>query len=63
MASGKKKEINMIYWRNLFVPIVISLLILITIIIFVNINVGLPNPYVSPKGMFTGGWRSFTGIK
>jgi hypothetical protein len=63
MTSGKKKEINMIYWRNLFVPIVISLLILIAIVIFVNINVGLPNPLLSPKGVFKGGWRAFTGIK
>ena len=62
MASNKK-EIKMTYWRNLFVPIVVSLLILISIVIFVNINVGIPNPLVSPKGMFKGGWRAFTGIK
>lgn len=63
MTSGKKKEINMIYWRNLFVPIVISLLVLISIVVFVNINVGLPNPLLSPKGVFKGGRFAFTGIK
>lgn len=53
----------MIYWRNLFVPIVISLLVLISIVVFVNINVGLPNPLLSPKGIFKGGRFAFTGIK
>ena len=56
MASPKKnkKEINMIYWRNFFVPIVISLLVLLSILVLVNINVGSPNPLVSPK-VFGGG--------
>jgi hypothetical protein len=45
----EKREINMIYWRNFFVPIVISLLFIVTIVIFVNINVGIPNPILAAK--------------
>jgi len=55
--TSEKREINLIYWRNFFVPIVISLLFIISIVIFVNVNVGLPNPVLLVKK--TGGWRRF----
>lgn len=42
-----QKEINMIYWRGLFVPIVVSLLVIATIIVFVTTNVGEPHKLFS----------------
>jgi len=45
-SSDKLKEVNIIYWRGLFVPIVISLLVLATIVVFISTNVGEPHSLV-----------------
>ena len=54
---GEKKEINMIYWRNLFVPIVLSMLLIIAIGVFVGTNVGEPHKILSfnPPSILTKG--------
>lgn len=41
------KELNIVYWRGLFIPIVISILILLTILVFVTTNVGEPHKMFS----------------
>lgn len=37
----------MIYWRGLFVPIIVSLLVLATIVVFVTTNIGEPHKMFS----------------
>jgi hypothetical protein len=44
---SEKKELNVIYWRGLFIPIVISILVLLTILVFVTTNVGEPHKLFS----------------
>ena len=42
-----QKELNIIYWRGLFIPIVISILVLLTILVFVTSNIGEPHKMFS----------------
>lgn len=42
----KKRELNTTYWYGLFVPIVISVLIMATLLVFVTVKVGEPHSLV-----------------
>jgi hypothetical protein len=45
-SSDNLKEVNTVYWRGLFVPIVVSLLVLATIVVFITTNVGQPHSII-----------------
>jgi hypothetical protein len=47
MENSKKNEINAIYWRGIFVPVVITLLIFATMFVFVFTNVGKPHDLIN----------------
>ena len=40
----KPRELNTTYWYGLFVPIVVSLMIVATLAVCVAVNVGEPHP-------------------
>ena len=43
---AKKRELNTTYWYGLFVPIVITVLIIATLLVFVTVKVGEPHSLV-----------------
>lgn len=42
----EQRELNTIYWRGLFVPIVISMLVIAALLVFVTTGVGEPHTLV-----------------
>jgi hypothetical protein len=48
-------ELNTVYWRNLFVPLVISTLAIATVIVMTTVNPGEPHRLLS-KGLMKGGY-------
>jgi len=51
--APKKKLVNTTYWYGLFVPIVISILVIASLLVFVSINVAEPHDLL--KGIKFGG--------
>ena len=42
-----KKELNSTYWRLLFVPVVLTILLFITLFVFLFTHVGLPHSLIN----------------
>jgi hypothetical protein len=49
----EERKVNTTYWYGLFVPIVISILVIATFVVIVSTNVG--EPHASVKGIKFGG--------
>ena len=45
--NSNDKDISIIYWKNLFVPVIITLLIFITMFVFITTKVGQPHPLIN----------------
>lgn len=45
--SNQKKELSIVYWRNFFVPVVITLLIFISMFVFITTKIGLPHAIIN----------------
>ncbi len=52
MSDSGETEIQLTYWKGVFVPVVISILILSAFAVFLAVNPGKPHPLVAP---WTGG--------
>jgi hypothetical protein len=44
-------EINTVYWRNLFVPLVISSLAIATVLVMTTVNPGEPHKLLTKSAM------------
>ena len=62
MASKDElKEVNIVYWRSLFVPIVVSLLIMAAIVVFITTSVGEPHGLLKRGGVSVRGLNTNIG--
>jgi hypothetical protein len=56
-----RKEISIIYWQGVFVPVVVSVLVLTSIAVLLTTNVGEPHALLKRKmfgGVLPKGFRS-----
>jgi|UniRef100_A0A6C0L039 hypothetical protein len=51
--SNDDKELNIVYWRGVFVPVVVSILVLTSMAVLITSNVGQPHDLIK-KATFGG---------
>jgi len=61
-TNDELKEVNIVYWRSLFVPIVVSLLLIAAIVVFISTNVGEPHSLIK-RTSFNSSLKTNIGIK